>query len=106
MKPFKLATPITVIDQTVVAITFREPTGEDLIGLPDMIEDKMGFAVALADRLASNVPPGTVRKLAAADAMGAALAATAALNPTIPPSSSTDISSAPGGGATAPASLS
>lgn len=97
---YTLRTPITIIDTRIETITFRVPVGEDLVGLPDMGSDKIGFAIVLADRLASNVPPGTVRKLPAVDAMGAADAVMPALDPTIPPSSSTDISSVRGGGAT------
>lgn len=98
---YTLLRAITVIDRQITAITFREPTGDDLVGLPDPTKDPLGFSILLADRLADNVPPGTVRGLRGIDAMGAGKTVMPAMDPTIPPSFSTDTSSAPGGGTTA-----
>lgn len=101
----QLRKPIRVLDQVITSVQFREPTGEDLIGLPSLEADKMGFAIALADRTALNLPPGTVKALPALDAMAAGAAVTAALNPTeAPPDSSNSISSAADGGAISAAS--
>ena len=102
MTSYTLRKPIRVIDQTITVLQFREPTGTDLIGLPDMDADKIGFSIALADRVASNVPAGTVKGLSALDALGAWLAAAQMLDPTMPAGSSTDTSSALAGGATSP----
>ncbi len=84
---YTLRTPIRVIDQTITAITFRAPTGEDLVGLPDMEADKIGWAITLADRVANNVPRGTVKGLPALDAIGAGNAVAGGLDPTAPASS-------------------
>ena len=84
---YTLRKPIKVIDQTITIITFRSPTGEDLVGLPDMETDKIGWAIMLADRVADNVPRGTVKGLPALDAIGAGNAVARELDPTEPASS-------------------
>lgn len=93
-----LSVPIMVIDQQVDRIQFRAPTGRDLIGLPNLMEDPIGWGVALANRTATNVPPDTVFGLPVKDAFGCGEAVAAALVPTAPASSSTATSSAPAGG--------
>ncbi len=84
---YALRVPIKVIDQMINVITFRAPTGEDLVGLPDMSSDQIGWAIMLADRVADNVPRGTVKGLPALDAIGAGNAVARELDPTAPASS-------------------
>ncbi len=99
MSEVTLSAPITVIDQSIDRILFRAPTGKDLIGLPEPDADKLGWSIALADRVATNVPPGTVLRLPAFDAIACGQAVAESMVPTMP-GSSTAISSAPAGGAT------
>ncbi len=93
-----LSAPITVIDQTVDRIQFRPAVGRDLIGLPNPAEDPAGWGIGLANRTATNVPPGTVLGLPMPDAFACGRAVAEPMAPTTPASSSTDTSSAPAGG--------
>lgn len=104
MMEHKLPTPIMVLDTMIDVIRMREPTGHDLMGLPLMEDDGYGFGIKLADRLATNVPVGTVENLPAFEAMQCAKLAMNSIIPTDRASSSTPISSSPGGGTTSESS--
>ncbi|MBW4089896.1 MAG: phage tail assembly protein [Proteobacteria bacterium] len=105
MAEYILKRPIKVIDQTITKITFREPTGEDLIGLPIPMEDPVGWGLKLADRIADNVPQGTVLKLPMFDALPLTKVMDEFLDPSQPAGSSTHTSSVPAGGTTPASSV-
>ena len=69
-----LSRPIEPIPGTVLAqLTLREPTGADLRGAPDPTEDRIGWALVVAGRIA-NAPAGTVDSLNGRDAFRVATA--------------------------------
>ncbi|MDE1905026.1 MAG: phage tail assembly protein [Rhodospirillales bacterium] len=79
-----LRVPLRVIDTDVAALRFREPLGRDLIGLPSMETDPTGWALSLADRIAENVPAGTVLGLPMGESLRVMQEILPHLSPTAP----------------------
>ena len=69
----------------------------DLFGAPDPTGDPIGWALTIADRVALNVPPGTVKKLPMRDALGIVRIVQGFFGPLDPPTLSGPISNADAG---------
>jgi len=99
-----LTAPLKVIDSMITALEFRQPTGRDLIGLPDPEADPTGWAISVASRCVTNAPASAVLDLPSGEAMIVATEVAKRI-PTTLAGSSISTSSAPAAGVTSAQSL-